>query len=70
MEWTATPHRTRETPDVLTLRLADGVGERVARIPVEKGALVGAAAKVASDTMRDEARAAKADAKRAKAGKK
>lgn len=50
--------------------LADGVGERVARIPVEKGALVGAAAKVASDTMRDEARAAKADAKRAKAGKK
>lgn len=55
---------------MLTLRLADGVGERVARIPVEKGALVGAAAKVASDTMRDEARAAKADAKRAKAGKK
>lgn len=50
---------TRENPEVVTLRLTDGSGSRVARIPVEKAALVGAAAKLAKDTMRDEARAAK-----------
>jgi hypothetical protein len=53
----------RETPDVLTLRLSDGTGERVARIPVEKGALVGAAAKMAKSEMRAEARDAKAGAR-------